>query len=82
MNYLDYNCQDRKILNDGHLKKFLAAYTGWRAGNIPQHFWVAFHYVGPTFINAYIFSTGGRSMFYKHLLLLGGFYKYNKPGPQ
>ena len=38
MNHMDYNCQDCKIVNDGHLKKFPAAYTGWGAGNIPEPF--------------------------------------------
>ena len=56
MNYLDYNCQDRNILNDGHLKFFAAAYTGWGAGNVPELFGVALYHVGPSFINAYIVS--------------------------
>ena len=43
MNYTDYNCQDRKILNDGHLKNFAAAYTGWGAGNVPEPFGVPCH---------------------------------------
>ena len=54
MNHMDYNCQERKILNDGHLNIFVAAYTGWGAGNNPESFGVAFHNLGPTFINAYI----------------------------
>ena len=77
------NCQDRKVLNDDHLKTFAAAYTGRGAGNVPEPFGVAFHYVHPTFIDAYILCqgslafttwmsvssrTGRRSMFYKHLL--------------
>ena len=56
MNYMDYNCQDHKILNDGHLKIFVAAYTGWGACNNPQSLGVAFHHVHPAFINAYIVS--------------------------
>ena len=56
MSYMDYNCQDHKILNDGHLKKFVAAYTGWGAGNVPEPLGIAFHHVGPTFINAYVIS--------------------------
>ena len=53
---MDYNCQDRKILNDGYLKHFEAAYTRWGAGNVPEPFGVAFHHVRPPFINAYIVS--------------------------
>ena len=40
---MDYNCQDHKILNSGHSKNFVSAYTGWGA----------FHHVRPAFINAY-----------------------------
>ena len=54
MNYLDYNCQDCKSLNDGHLFTFVAAYTWWGAGDVQEPFGVAFHHVGPTFINTYI----------------------------
>ena len=39
MNYMGYNCQYCKILNDGHLKKiFPEAYTGWGATNVPEPF--------------------------------------------
>ena len=38
MNYMDYHCQDRKILNDGHLKYFAAPYTGYGEGNVPEPF--------------------------------------------
>ena len=41
MNCMDYNCQDSNILNDGHLKRFVAAYTEWGAGNNPSPFGVA-----------------------------------------
>ena len=53
MNFMDYNCQYLKILNDGHLKFFGAACTGWGAGNNPEPFGVAFQHIGPTFIKAY-----------------------------
>ena len=55
MNYMDYNCHDHKNLNDGHFF-FAAAYTGWGADNNLEPFGVAFHHVGPTFINAYFVS--------------------------
>ena len=51
---MDYNCQDYKILNNGHLKYLAAAYTGWGAGIVSEPFGVAFHHVRSTFINAYI----------------------------
>ena len=54
MNYMDYNCQDCKILSDSHLFFFAAAYTGWGASNNPEAFGVTFHHLGPTFINVYI----------------------------
>ena len=43
MNYIDYDCQDHKIANNGHFKNFTAAYTGWGAGNVPEPFGVAMH---------------------------------------
>ena len=62
MNYLDYNCQDRNILNNGHLFNFVAANTWLGAGNVPEPFGVAFHHVGPTLINAYISKIQIRSL--------------------
>ena len=56
MNYLDYNCQEIKNLNNCLLQQIAAAYTGWDASNVPESFGVAFHHIGPTFINAYIIS--------------------------
>ena len=41
MNYMDCNCQDRKISNDGHFEISLEAYIGWGAGNNPEHFGIA-----------------------------------------
>ena len=38
MIYMDYNCQDCKVLNDSHLEKFPAAYTGWGVGNFQEPF--------------------------------------------
>ena len=57
MNYMDYNRQDHKILNDGNFHfSFAAAYTGRGAGNDPEPFGIAFHHIRLTFIKAYIVS--------------------------
>ena len=37
-----------------HLKKFAGAYTERGAGKNPEPVGVAFHHLGPTFINAYV----------------------------
>ena len=39
---MDYNGQNRKIINVGYFNIFMAACTGWGAGNNPEPFGVAF----------------------------------------
>ena len=45
-----------KILNDGHFKILAKACPEWGEGNYREPFLVVFHYLGSTFINAYIFT--------------------------
>ena len=49
---------DCKILNDGHLKNFAAAYTEQvgHAGNNPEPLGVGFHHISPTFIMHILFQ--------------------------